>query len=56
MLVRSPYPAGPRRVEALLAAHPLVGRFLERAIAQAEGVASLAAAESAAAWEWVGHA
>jgi hypothetical protein len=30
-----------RRVEALLAAHPQVGQFLERPVVQAEGVTAL---------------
>jgi serine/threonine protein kinase/WD40 repeat protein len=36
-----------RRVEALLAVHAQVGQFLERPIAEAEGVAALSAVESA---------
>jgi eukaryotic-like serine/threonine-protein kinase len=38
-----------RRVEALLAAHPQVGQFLERPVAEAEGVAALGGVENAAA-------
>src|SRR5262245_19768365 len=38
-----------RRVEALLAAHPQVGRFLERPVAEAEGLTELDGAENAAA-------
>jgi eukaryotic-like serine/threonine-protein kinase len=38
-----------RRVEALLAAHPQVGRFLERPVAEAEGLTELCGAEDAAA-------
>jgi tRNA A-37 threonylcarbamoyl transferase component Bud32 len=38
-----------RRVEALLAAHPQVGRFLERPVVEAEGVAALDGSDSAAA-------
>src|SRR5262245_14387052 len=38
-----------RRVEALLAAHPQVGRFLERPVAEAEGMAALGGGENAAA-------
>jgi tRNA A-37 threonylcarbamoyl transferase component Bud32 len=38
-----------RRVEALLNAHAQVGQFLERPVAEAEGVAALGAGESAAA-------
>ncbi len=38
-----------RRVEALLAAHPRVGQFLERPVAEAEGVAALGVGENAAA-------
>jgi hypothetical protein len=37
------------RVEAMLAAHPQVGQFLERPIAEAEGVAELGAVQNAAA-------
>ena len=37
-----------RRVEVMLAAHPQVGQFLERPIAEAEGVAALGAVENAA--------
>ncbi len=38
-----------RRVEALLAAHPQVGQFLERPVVEAEGVAALAGPANAAA-------
>src|SRR5436309_2805471 len=38
-----------RRVEALLAAHPQVGQFLERPVVEAEGVAALGGVENAAA-------
>jgi serine/threonine protein kinase len=38
-----------RRVEAMLAAHPQVGQFLERPIEEAEGMAVLGAVENAAA-------
>src|SRR5258708_25679687 len=38
-----------RRVEALLAAHPQVGQFLERPVVQAEGVAALGGVGNAAA-------
>jgi WD40 repeat protein/tRNA A-37 threonylcarbamoyl transferase component Bud32 len=38
-----------RRVEALLAAHEQVGQFLERPIAESEGVASLGAVENTGA-------
>jgi hypothetical protein len=38
-----------RRVEALLAAHPQVGRFLERPVVESEGVAALGGSDSAAA-------
>jgi tRNA A-37 threonylcarbamoyl transferase component Bud32 len=38
-----------RRVEAMLAAHEQVGQFLERPIAEAESLATLAAEENAAA-------
>jgi tRNA A-37 threonylcarbamoyl transferase component Bud32 len=38
-----------RRVEAMLAAHPRVGQFLERPVAEAEGVAALGGGENAAA-------
>jgi serine/threonine protein kinase len=37
------------RVEAMLAAHPQVGQFLERPIVEAEGVAALGAVQNAAA-------
>jgi tRNA A-37 threonylcarbamoyl transferase component Bud32 len=37
-----------RRVEVMLAAHPQVGQFLERPIAEAEGVAALGVVENAA--------
>src|SRR5437667_10451185 len=37
-----------RRVEALLAAHPQVGQFLERPVVEAEGVAALGGVENAA--------
>jgi eukaryotic-like serine/threonine-protein kinase len=37
-----------RRVEVMLAAHPQVGQFLERPIAEAEGVAALGAVDNAA--------
>src|SRR5262249_47227199 len=36
-----------RRVEALLAAHPQVGRFLERPVVEAEGLTELGGAEDA---------
>src|SRR5262245_35942565 len=36
-----------RRVEALLAAHPRVGQFLERPVAEAEGVAALGGGDNA---------
>src|SRR5438093_6852882 len=38
-----------RRVEALLAAHPQVGQFLERPVVEAEGVAALGGVDNAAA-------
>src|SRR5215831_14248259 len=38
-----------RRVEAMLTAHPQVGQFLERPIAEAEAVAELGAVQNAAA-------
>src|SRR5438093_12813889 len=38
-----------RRVEALLAAHPQVGQFLERPVVEAEGVAVLGEVANAAA-------
>ena len=38
-----------RRVEAMLAAHPQVGQFLERPVVEAEGVAALGGVENAAA-------
>ena len=37
-----------RRVEAMLTAHPQVGKFLERPIAEAEGVVELGAVQNAA--------
>src|SRR5262249_27372224 len=38
-----------RRVEALLAAHPQVGQFLERPVVEADGVATLLGVENATA-------